>query len=100
MVQSLFTVVTVFTTLGDDGVVYALNQTDSPILVTTEEMMPRCANILQQVPSVKTVIYMDSNAKRPVEEISKNLPDYVQVISFSDLIERGRLNPVEGKFQC
>jgi Glu-tRNA(Gln) amidotransferase subunit E-like FAD-binding protein len=78
-------------------VIHALNETEAPCLVTTEEMMPRCESILKQVPSVKTVIYMDSKAKTPVEEIAKNLPSYVKVVSFSELVNMGRENPVEGK---
>jgi len=67
-----------------------------PCLVTTEEMMPRCESILKQVPSVKTIIYMDSKNQKPVGAITKNLPSYINVISFSDLIAIGEKSPVEG----
>lgn len=92
----LSVVVTVFTTLGDDGVVHALNETEVPCLVTTEEMLPRCESILKQVPSIKTIIYMDSKNQKPVGAITKDLPSYINVISFSDLIEKGEQTPVEG----
>ena len=42
-------VATVYTNLGDDAVVHALNETGTEIVVTSHELLPRFRKMLPQV---------------------------------------------------
>ncbi|ODM89566.1 Long-chain-fatty-acid--CoA ligase 4, partial [Orchesella cincta] len=84
------TIVTVFTTLGDDGVIYALKETDVTFLITSEELMPRLVNVLPQVPSVQNLIYMNPRNLPQTESVLAEIPKNVQTTSYSDLVESGK----------
>ena len=40
------TIVTIYTNLGADGIVHAVNETQIPLLVCSEETLPKVATIL------------------------------------------------------
>ena len=40
------TIVTIYTNLGADGIVHAVNETEIPLLVCSEETLPKVATIL------------------------------------------------------
>lgn len=90
-------VVTVFTTLGDDGVIHALKETDVSCLITSEELMPRLVDILPEVPSVQNLIYINPRDMPSTAAVIPNLPNNVNTVSYSDLIQAGESHPLEGK---
>lgn len=49
-------VATVYTNLGDDGVVHAINETETSIVVTSQDLLPRFRNLQPKV-SQYFVIY-------------------------------------------
>ena len=60
-------VCTVYTNLGDDAVVHALNETAVSIVVTSHELLPRFKKMLNNLPNITTIIYMeDQLQKTPV----------------------------------
>lgn len=92
-----FTVVTVFTTLGDDGVIHALKETDVSCLITSEELMPRLVDILPECPSVQNLIYINPRNLPQVPQVIPNLPSNVQTVSYSDLVKQGETCHLNGK---
>jgi long-chain acyl-CoA synthetase len=85
-------IVTVFTTLGDDGVAHALNETDVCTLVTSEDLMPRLQEILKSTPGIKNLVYMDTKKAPSTAEAIENLPKEINVTTYSNLMEIGRAN--------
>ncbi|KAG0419600.1 hypothetical protein HPB47_003992, partial [Ixodes persulcatus] len=78
--------VTLYATLGEDGIIQALNETEVTHLVTSYDLMPRVVNVLCNTPLIKRIIYMESKIKRtPVV-----VPENVEVIPFFELERRGR----------
>ena len=61
MAQAAFTqnatVVTVYDTLGAEGLAYALNQGEIEILFTSAELMPIVKSIKDKVKSLKVIVY-------------------------------------------
>jgi len=54
------TIVTIYTNLGNDGVAHAINETQVPLLVCSEETMPKVAQVIGQCPSVHTIVAFES----------------------------------------
>jgi len=92
----LFPVVTIFTTLGDDGVIHALSETDVSCLVTTEELLPRCQTILKKCPPLKNLIYIDDKESLQTQEIVSDLSNYTNISRYSNLLELGKATHYPG----
>uniref|UniRef100_A0A1E1XAZ9 long-chain-fatty-acid--CoA ligase n=1 Tax=Amblyomma aureolatum TaxID=187763 RepID=A0A1E1XAZ9_9ACAR len=77
--------VTLYATLSDDGIVSAVNVTEVTHLVTSSDLLPRILSVVDKMPSLTHIVYMESaNAKPPAP-----LAQGPQVIPFSSLEERG-----------
>lgn len=86
MAQSVFTqnatVVTVYDTLGADGLAYALNQGEIEILFTSAELFPIVKSIKDKVKSLKTIIY-----NTPEKLASPLTVDGLRVVDIATLLE-------------
>ncbi|CAG7724601.1 unnamed protein product [Allacma fusca] len=82
-------IVTVFATLGDEGVIHALNETEVTCLFTSEELMGRCSSIAEKVPCLANVVCINSS-KDKLEELSATpFPKRIQLNSLSSLASSG-----------
>ena len=50
---------TVYTNLGDEAVMHALNETEVNIVVTRHELLPKFRTMLDNCPNITHVIYME-----------------------------------------
>ena len=80
-------IVTVFTTLGDDGVIYAFNQTQVQTCITSYELLPRMSSLINQMPSLKRIIYFEGPNNMTS---SLKFPSHISMISFSKIENCGR----------
>jgi len=53
------TIATLYTTLGDDGIVHGINETEVTHVVTTHDVIPKIEKFLSKIPRVKTIIYIE-----------------------------------------
>lgn len=51
-------VCTIYATLGEEGIVHGVNETEVQTVITSEELLPKLLNLLPRLPNVKTIIYM------------------------------------------
>lgn len=51
-------VCTIYATLGDEGIVHGVNETEVSVMITSEELLPRVQKLMPQLPKIKHVIYM------------------------------------------
>ncbi|KAH7931689.1 hypothetical protein HPB51_029717 [Rhipicephalus microplus] len=51
-------VCTIYATLGDDGLVHGVNETEVKTIITTEELLPRLVNLMPRLPAVTHVVCM------------------------------------------
>lgn len=58
-----FTVVTIYATLGDEAIAHGINETEVDTVITSHELLPKFKRLLNMVPAVKTVIYMEDQLK-------------------------------------
>ncbi|KAH8386859.1 hypothetical protein KR093_003075 [Drosophila rubida] len=81
-------IVTVYATLGDDGVTHCILETEATTVITSHELLPKLMSLMPNCPKVRTVIYMENQLHR------FTLPDFkpdkrVGVIPFSRIIRNG-----------
>ena len=50
---------TVYTNLGTDGVKHGISETEAPIVIVTQELLPKLIKVLPSIENVKTVIIME-----------------------------------------
>ncbi|XP_011135957.1 long-chain-fatty-acid--CoA ligase 4 isoform X2 [Harpegnathos saltator] len=81
-----FTVVTIYATLGDEAIAHGINETEVDTVITSHELLPKFKRLLDMVPAVKTIIYMEDQLK-PTD--TKGYKDTVQLVPFSDVIKMG-----------
>lgn len=78
-------VATCYTNLGEEGLIYGINQVGSQYLITFSELLPKIKEMIQKIPTVQHIIYF--------EDFETSVPDDfadVKLLSFSQLEEMGR----------
>lgn len=77
---------TMYATLGEDGIVQGINETEVSTVVTSSELLPKILNVLQKIPLVKNIVYMEDQL-RPIN--LEDFPEWVYFISFKDVVKKG-----------
>ena len=52
-------VCTVYTNLGEDGILHAMNETQCSVVVTSHDLMPKFDKLLAKLPHVTHLIYFE-----------------------------------------
>lgn len=52
------TVVTIYATLGDEGISHGINETEVDTVITSHDLLPKLKRILPKAVNVKNLIYM------------------------------------------
>ena len=81
------TLVTLYTNLGEDGIVYGINQTRVETILTSRDLLPKLIRMLPQLPSLKTIIFFENPTK---EEIPESAAEGRKLVPFSKLLELGK----------
>ena len=90
--QQSLPVVTIYTNLGESGVIHGLSETQAEVVITSHELLPKFRSILaERKDNVKTIVYMENPIKRT--DVT-GFRDDVRLISFWDVISLGK------KTQC
>ncbi|XP_012235088.1 fatty acid CoA ligase Acsl3 isoform X2 [Linepithema humile] len=88
-----FTVVTIYATLGDEAIAHGINETEVDTVITSHDLLPKFKRLLDMVPEVRTVIYMEDQLK---STDTKGYKDGVRLIPFSDVIKTGIQSTASG----
>jgi long-subunit acyl-CoA synthetase (AMP-forming) len=83
-------VTTVYATLGEEAIPYAINQVAATTIVTSTTLLPKVATIARHCKSLKRVVYFTSaNPEAEDPDLSDLNRQFDIVLSFDELIERG-----------
>jgi len=84
------TIVTIYTNLGADGIVHAVNETQIPLLVCSEETLPKVATILGKCDSIKTIVAFESQVDGRLHSTLaiKNARPDVELYGYMDLMQK------------
>merc|ERR550532_1760766 len=90
--KQTFPVVTLYTNLGDEAIIHAINQTEVEIVITTHDLLPKFKTILSKTPKVACIIYIEDQIHRTD---TSNYKSSVNIIGFKDVIEKGKLSQLK-----
>jgi len=82
-----FPVVTVYTNLGDEAIIHAINQTEVEIVITNHELLPKFKNILTKTPKVGVVVFMKDQLATTATDGFK---PGVNIIGFQEVLKLGQ----------
>ena len=86
-----YTLCTIYTNLGVDGVKHGISQTSAPIVIVSQELLPKLVNVLPSLPNVETVIVMEEPWNGPLDLDIINL----KVYPFSSVVAIGQESDAE-----
>ena len=81
-----FPVVTLYTNLGDEAIIHAINQTEVEIVITNHELLPKFKNILAKTPKVAVLIFMEDQL---AETDRDGFKSGVKIVSFKEVLQLG-----------
>lgn len=82
-----FPVVTLYTNLGDEAIIHAINQTEVEIVITNHELLPKFQKILAKTPKVVCLVFMeDQLAITPRNGFKSG----VKILGLQEVIELGK----------
>lgn len=80
-----YTLVTVYATLGEEGITFSLDQTEVQCVITSGNLlMNKFKKCLPKLPQVKNIVYVESG-----NSVS-GFPESVKLTTFADLESRGK----------
>lgn len=97
--QSL-TIVTAYDTLGTEGLRESINQTGTKAILLDKENFANLNKVLQDAPSIKYVIYRDSEGELndQQKELIQKFTTHnngIKVVSYSEVLELGKNNLID-----
>lgn len=82
---------TLYATLGDDGIIHGINETETTVLVTSNDLLKKVGKLYEQLPNLKTIIYVRNEIGDELEEPSVKEIQGIELKSI-DSIEEGGAN--------
>ena len=94
--QHSMTIVTLYTNLGDEGIVHAIAETDVSTVICSFETYGKLCSVLNKegakVPNVKNVIVMEDQAGKPID--TRKVPEGIKCVRFQEVIAKGDVSTV------
>lgn len=85
------TIVTIYATLGEEGITHGITETEVDTVVTSHELLPKIRSILKTIPKVKKIIYFEDQ----LHKTETNGFGDVKVIPFKEVIQLGSQSKFE-----
>ena len=77
--------------MGTEGVKHGISQTGAPIIIVSQELLPKLEAALPSLPNVKTIVVMEEPWNGPLDWSYGN----INVYSFKSIIQKGSKSDVE-----
>lgn len=87
-------IVTAYATLGEDGLMYSLMETNAKAIFVDPQLIPTLLQPLKSSPSVKFVIYHGDPLESDLIRL-KSVHGHLTVLHYDVVRESGKSNPVE-----
>ncbi|KAI7907531.1 uncharacterized protein BX663DRAFT_481859 [Cokeromyces recurvatus] len=86
------TIVTAYDTLGVEGLLHSMNETEVEAIFTSAELLTTVLKVVGQCPSLQMVVY---NGDAKPEHLDKFTQYNIKVLSIQEVMELGKQHPVE-----
>lgn len=80
-------IVTVYATLGDEGVAHCISETEVTTVITSHDLLPKFKVLLDKCPQVDTIIYMEDQLHKTD---TTGFKEGVKIIPFSEVVRSGQ----------
>ncbi|KAI9498840.1 hypothetical protein BDB00DRAFT_967860 [Zychaea mexicana] len=87
------TIVTAYDTLGEEGLLHSMNETEVEAIFTTGELLSTVANVIDKCPTCKYVVYNGEATEEAIKSVKKGSVE--RVVSFDELARIGKEHPCE-----
>jgi len=88
------TIVTAYSTLGEEGLMHSLTETKAKAIFLDPELLGALVKPLQSAGSIEFVVYHGKPAEMDIERLKTECRN-VSVLHYDDLLDLGQSNPVE-----
>eukprot|EP01129_Flabellula_baltica_P014868 TRINITY_DN725_c0_g1_i1.p1 TRINITY_DN725_c0_g1~~TRINITY_DN725_c0_g1_i1.p1 ORF type:complete len:662 (-),score=170.38 TRINITY_DN725_c0_g1_i1:549-2534(-) len=85
-------VMTVYSNLGEDNIVHALNQAEISHILTNGKLLGRILDNLDRIETLKTIIYLDDAKDSDLKDLEER---GIQVLKYQEVIDLGKENMVD-----
>ncbi|KAJ3252693.1 long-chain fatty acid-CoA ligase [Chytriomyces hyalinus] len=89
-----FTVTTAYATLGEDGLIYSLDECEITTIYTTYDLLPMISKVASKVKTLKNVVYSGKADAAHLEKL-KNESSHLAVLSLEELKTLGEQTPFD-----
>jgi long-chain acyl-CoA synthetase len=89
------TIVTAYDTLGEDGLLHSMNETEVEAIYTVGDLLPTVQKVATKCPSLKYIIYSGEVKTDVLDKLSAAVSQ--KVISLDEVAKLGRQNPREAR---
>lgn len=79
-------IVTIYSTLGDDGIIHGVNETEATIIITSHDLLPKFKALLAKLPNIQAIIYMEDQLH---ETKTNGFKEDVRILPFNELTDIG-----------
>ncbi len=86
-------IVTAYATLGEEGLVHSLKETETKAIFLDPQLISCLLNPIESSPSVKFVIYHGEPSQEDLAQL-RSTHNHLTVLSYDSLLELGKQNPV------
>lgn len=87
------TIVTIYATLGEEGITHGVNETDVSYVITSHDCLAKLRKVIKTIPKVQTIVYFEDQLHPTDTSGFGN----VKVIPFSQVLKLGSESKI-GKF--
>lgn len=88
------TVSTLYATLGEEGIIHGINETEVSHIITSQDQLSKLKNVLKQCPLIKNIIYFEGFNP----ELKEKFPDEIKVTPFSEVQKLGQRQPFPSQY--
>jgi long-chain acyl-CoA synthetase len=88
------TIVTAYDTLGEEGLIHSMNESEVHAMYTNSDLLPMVKNVAKKCRTLERVIY-DGETKGNILDELKDAHPNLKFYSFDDLKQLGKDNPVD-----
>lgn len=81
--------VTIYTNLGDEGIIHGISQTEVTTAITSLELLPKLIHVLPDLPKLKNIIFFENKLKPEPEPV-----EGVNLYSYSDVLGLGQKSSI------
>jgi long-chain acyl-CoA synthetase len=79
------TIVTIYATLGEEGITHGVNETEVDTIITSHELLPKLRNILKTIPKVKRIIFFEDQLHKTDTSGFGSIP----ITPYKEVVEKG-----------